>query len=187
MYVPLCLDKIFRFTVFRLLEKVFLKLPISWHDLIIDSTMQNKLPINLPKNVCALNAKEIFFQKKVPFSVSTMPMLCWKILWGYVLRQYFVFNYFIQSRGFLSVAYLTVGNLALLGIQVHCQVSVRSQYLVRLLFQCWITGGHIIHPPIDGLLPPTDIEPTPFRNSASKVAGLQVHATTLVNICKVVD
>ena len=43
---------------------------------------------------------------------------------------------------------------------------------------CWITGGHTIHPPIEGLLPPTGTEPTPFRNSASKVAGLQVHATT---------
>ena len=52
------------------------------------------------------------------------------------------------------------------------------QYLVRLLFKCWITGGHTIHPPIEGLLPPTGIEPTPFRNSASKVAGLQVPATT---------
>ena len=56
--------------------------------------------------------------------------------------------------------------------------NVRSQYLVRLLSWCWITGGHTIHPPIEGLLPPTGIEPTPFRNSASKVAGLQVHATT---------
>ena len=28
------------------------------------------------------------------------------------------------------------------------------------------------------MLPPTGIEPTPFRNSTSKVAGLQVHATT---------
>ena len=28
------------------------------------------------------------------------------------------------------------------------------------------------------MLPPTGIEPMPFRNSASKVAGLQVHATT---------
>ena len=42
----------------------------------------------------------------------------------------------------------------------------------------WITGGDTIHPPIEGLLPPTGIEPTPFRNSASEVAGLQVHATT---------
>ena len=29
------------------------------------------------------------------------------------------------------------------------------------------------------LLHPTGIEPTPFQNSASKVAGLQVHSTTL--------
>ena len=28
-------------------------------------------------------------------------------------------------------------------------------------------------------LPPTGIEPTLFRNSASKVAGLQIHATAL--------
>ena len=41
----------------------------------------------------------------------------------------------------------------------------------------WITVGHTIHPPIEGLLPPTGIEPTPFQNLASKVAGLQVHAT----------
>ena len=41
-----------------------------------------------------------------------------------------------------------------------------------------ITGGQTVHPPIDELLTPTDIELTPFRNSASKVTGLQVHATT---------
>ena len=90
----------------------------------------------------------------------------------------FFFSHFIQSRVFLSVAYLKVANLARLEISVHCQVSVRSQYLVRLLSQCWITGGHTIHPPIEGLLPPTGTEPTLFRNSASKAAGLQVHATT---------
>ena len=38
----------------------------------------------------------------------------------------FFFSYFIQSRCFLSVAYLTEANLARLGISVHCQVSVRS-------------------------------------------------------------
>ena len=79
---------------------------------------------------------------------------------------------------FLSAAYLTVANLAGLGISVHCQVSVRSQYLVRLLSQCWITGGHLdyritVHPTIEGLLPPTGIESTTFRNSAFIVAGLQ--------------
>ena len=29
-------------------------------------------------------------------------------------------SYFIQSRGFLYMAYLTVANLARLGISVHC-------------------------------------------------------------------
>ena len=87
------------------------------------------------------------------------------------------FSYFIQSRIFLSVAYLTVANLARLGILVHFQVLVRSQYLVRILSQCQITGGHTIHPPIERLLPLTGIEPT-FQNSVSKVAGLQMHATT---------
>ena len=41
----------------------------------------------------------------------------------------------------------------------------------------WITGGHTILPPIEGLLPPTGVEPTLFQNSASEVAGIQVHAT----------
>ena len=54
----------------------------------------------------------------------------------------------------------------------------QSQYSVRLLCQCWITGGHTLQPPIEGLLPPTGIKPTPFRNSAFEVAGQQVHATT---------
>ena len=53
-----------------------------------------------------------------------------------------------------------------------------SQYLVRLVSLCWITGGHTVHPPIEGLLPPTGTEPIRFRNSASKVAGLQVRVTT---------
>ena len=34
-----------------------------------------------------------------------------------------------------------------------------------------------IHPPIEELLPPAGIEPTPFQNLVSKVARLQVHAT----------
>ena len=66
-------------------------------------------------------------------------------------------------------------NLARLGISVHFYVTVRSQYLVRLLFLCSITGGHTI----EGLLPQTSIEPRLFLNSTSKVAGLQVHGTTL--------
>ena len=34
-----------------------------------------------------------------------------------------------------------------------------------------------MHPPLEGLSPPTGIEPTPFRNLIFKVAGAQVHAT----------
>ena len=41
---------------------------------------------------------------------------------------------------FLSVAYVKKVNLARLGISVHYKVSVRCQYLVRLLSLCWITG-----------------------------------------------
>ena len=41
-----------------------------------------------------------------------------------------------------------------------------------------MTDGHTIHPRVKGLLPQTGTEPTPFRNSASKVAGLPVHLTT---------
>ena len=36
----------------------------------------------------------------------------------------------------------------------------------------------LIYPPIEGLLPLTGIEPTPFWNSSSKAAELQVYATT---------
>ena len=53
-----------------------------------------------------------------------------------------------------------------------------SQYSVKFFSLCWITGGHTIHPTIEELLPPSDKGPTPFRNSTSKVAGLQMDATT---------
>ena len=59
-------------------------------------------------------------------------------------REYFpkvcFFSYFIESGFFLFVAYLMVANLARLKISVHCQVSVRSQYLVRIFSMAWITG-----------------------------------------------
>ena len=90
---------------------------------------------------------------------------------------FFIFQSPYLESGFLSVA--AVANLVQIGISIHCQVSARSQYLVRFLSLYWITGGHTVHPPIEGLLPPTVMEPTTFRNLASKVSGLQVHATTL--------
>ena len=60
----------------------------------------------------------------------------------------------------------------------------RSQHLVSLLSQYWITGGNKIHPPIEGLVSPAGFEPTLFRKSASKVARLKVHATTPSMFCK---
>ena len=90
----------------------------------------------------------------------------------------FFFELLYLESDFLSVDYRAVASLAGLGISVHCEVSDRSQYLFRFVYLCWITGGHTVHPPIEGLLPPTGIEPTPFQNSFLKVAGLRVHATT---------
>ena len=43
-------------------------------------------------------------------------------------------------------------------------------------------GGYKIHSPIEGLLHLTGTEPTQNRNSASKVAGLQMHATTSLTL-----
>ena len=36
----------------------------------------------------------------------------------------------------------------------------------------------LIHLPTEQILPQSSIEPTPFRNSTSIAAGLQVHGTT---------
>ena len=82
------------------------------------------------------------------------------------------FSYFIQSLVFYPQ----------LTLQQLIQPDLESQFIVRsqscpIIQSGWITRGHTIHPPIEGLLPQTGIEPTPFRNSASKVAGLQVDAT----------
>lgn len=77
----------------------------------------------------------------------------------------------------MPVAYLTIANLVRLGMSFCCYFLVRSQYFASFLSLCWIEGGHRIHPPTEGLFCPTGIEPTPYRNSASEVAGLQLYAT----------
>ena len=41
-----------------------------------------------------------------------------------------------------------------------------------------MTVAHTIHPSSEGLLHLSGIEPTTFKNSALKVAGTQMHATT---------
>ena len=76
-----------------------------------------------------------------------------------VISRNIFFQLLYLESGFSFVANIIVANLARLGILVHCQVSVRSQYLVRFLSQCWITGGHTIHPPIEGLLPQLVLNP----------------------------
>ena len=51
----------------------------------------------------------------------------------------FFLSYFIYSRVFYSqLTFLIQPDCP---ISVHCQVSVRAQYLVKLLSLCWITGG----------------------------------------------
>ena len=59
------------------------------------------------------------------------------------------------------------------------QVSVMVQCLFSLLSLYWITNGHIIHPPVEGLLPPRGVEITKFQNSVFKVARFQMRATAL--------
>ena len=81
-----------------------------------------------------------------------------------------IFSYFMWCRFF----YLQLALRYIIKPDVKFRFTVRSLYLVRLLSQCWITSVHTIHPPIEGLLPPTSIVPTPFRNLAFKVALLQV-------------
>ena len=58
---------------------------------------------------------------------------------------------------------------------MESRLTVRSQLVFSQASPLvLITGGHTIHPSIEGLL----LTPKPFRNSASKVAGLQGHPTT---------
>ena len=52
----------------------------------------------------------------VPTSVASIGF----ITWPNKINKTFFFSYFIQSRVLLSVAYLTVANLARLGILVQC-------------------------------------------------------------------
>ena len=85
---------------------------------------------------------------------------CETSMMGLLWKYHYFFSYFFRVGFFI------------------CSLPVRSRYLVRLLFLCWITGCRTIDPPIWGLLPPTGTEPTPFRNLASQVSASQLNATT---------
>ena len=89
------------------------------------------------------------------------------------LPKIFVSLLYLGSIFFnVTINYLTAANLVRHGIPVHCKVSARSQFLVRFLSLCWITGGQTIQPLTKDLLPSTGIGLT-----HSKATGLNVHVT----------
>ena len=59
---------------------------------------------------------------------------------------------------------------------------VFGYFSCSVLWLCWITVGHTIHPPFEGLLTPSSVELTLFLNSAFKVAWLQVPPITLSHL-----
>ena len=73
MYIPPRLEKIFRFTVFKMLENSFVKSPSPlsspWYDLIID-LLPNRTtcPINVAKKLCPPSAMKSFFRRKYPYT-----------------------------------------------------------------------------------------------------------------------
>ena len=58
---------VFIFTVFRLLENIFMKCPLPRHGIIISSSMYNNPSHKFPAKVL-LPYKSLFFGKKVPSS-----------------------------------------------------------------------------------------------------------------------
>ena len=90
---------------------------------------------------------------------------------------FYFFSYFIYSRTF----HLMLSSRSLIQSDLESQFIVNfqlsslfSQDPLLVLNYRWST-----HPPVKGMLPPIGTEPRSFRYSASKVAGLQVHAITL--------
>ena len=92
---------------------------------------------------------------------------CYRVTFSFCVI-FFVTLFSHLASNILSIAYLTVANLVRLGISVYCHVSAK---FLSLWLQVVTQYFHLT----EGLLSPTGTEPTPFWNSASKVAGLQVH------------
>ena len=84
VYIPSC-RKIFRFTMFRILDNAFGKLPCPWYELIIN-TLCKTIPHKFtPKRLFHHLPWKAFFHKKVSLYfkwVYTMPLLHWKIVLG---------------------------------------------------------------------------------------------------------
>ena len=70
VHIPSWLAKILRFTIFRLLENAFVKLPCPYHDLIINPPYRT-----VPNNFTQNNLSPIWHEK--PYSLH--------ILWHYVI------------------------------------------------------------------------------------------------------
>ena len=91
VYIPSRLAKFLWFTVSRFLESAFVKLPHPWHDLIINPLCGTGIPHKFAqKSLFPHVLWKSFLKKKVPpcFSGDTMPLLYWKIMWGYAFPQY---------------------------------------------------------------------------------------------------
>ena len=95
----------------------------------------------------------------------------WRSIFYFLFVTLFRIGFFIRSLPYGSQFGATWNLGSLLGLHLG---PVFSQALSLY----WIISGHTIQPPIEGLLLPTGIESTPFRNSASKVVGLLGSATT---------
>ena len=80
-------ENVYSFTVFKLLESAFVKLPRPWYDLIINPPCRTAHPLSLPQNFFSLICHEKQFLEKGPpyFRGGTpFPLLHWKIMWGCV-------------------------------------------------------------------------------------------------------
>ena len=90
MYTPSWLGNIFIFRVLRLQENAFVKLPRSWHDLIINVPYKTAPHKIAPKTCPPICHEKIFLEKGSPilYGGDTMTLLHWKIMCGDVLPQY---------------------------------------------------------------------------------------------------
>ena len=91
VYIPSWLPKNSRlYTVFRLLQNAFMKLPHPWHDLIINPPCRTAHQKKKKEKNCPPSSMKSIYKKVTPCFLGgdTMPLLHWKIMWGYILPQY---------------------------------------------------------------------------------------------------
>ena len=111
VYIPPRLEKIFRFTVFKILENSFVKSPSPlsspWYDLIIDLLPSRTIrPINVAKKLCPPSAMKSFFRRKYHYTEgATMPMLGKKFVRGYV------FLYYLRGSGLKLINILELAKM----------------------------------------------------------------------------